>query len=183
MRRSIPSYDTDEWKVVPCTSCLYCTNEEGQVYSVELGRVIKPVLWGRYYGVNVRIDGIKQFMRVHRMVAATFLEICPDDCEVNHKNGNKLDNRLCNLEYCQHLYNVRHANAMGLVPVQDHKGEKNPFSVLTNSKVRDIIRKYSTGNFTQMELAEEFGVSQRTISLVVNRKSWGHVELQMNINH
>lgn len=46
---------------------------------------------------------------------------------------------------------------------------------LTADQVKQIIQRYATGQSYQYELAEEFGVSQATISCIVNRKTWTHL--------
>lgn len=69
-----------------------------------------------YYRFNVKHgDKIKTLM-VHRVVADCFLGQMPDvELTVNHKNGNKLDNRASNLEYIYADENTKHAFQNGLV--------------------------------------------------------------------
>lgn len=51
-------------------------------------------------------------------------------------------------------------------------GERNHNSKLSKSEISSIRKKYLSGNFTQNELAMEYGVSQVHISRIVNLKSW-----------
>lgn len=73
----------------------------------------------KYLKFNIGSNGYKTVMlfnnegskrkSVHRLVAETFLENPKNLPQVNHKNGNKLDNRLENLEWCTVKYNSNHA--------------------------------------------------------------------------
>ena len=53
-----------------------------------------------YYQVCFRIDGKKKYVRVHRLIAETLLPNKDNLSMVNHKDGNKLNNSLDNLEWC-----------------------------------------------------------------------------------
>lgn len=82
------------------------------------GGLIKPFLdrkIGGYYKVHLYKNGVQYQPFIHRLVAETFLPKVKDKNEVNHKNGNKLDNRVENLEWCTRSENMLHANEKGLI--------------------------------------------------------------------
>ena len=56
-----------------------------------------------------------------------------------------------------------------------HPGESNSSSVLTECAVRWIRSYYSTGDYTQGELAEMFGVSRPTVGAITAGRTWKHV--------
>lgn len=67
-----------------------------------------------YYQVVFRLDGKKKYVRVHRLIAETFI-LNPNSLpQVNHKDGNKLNNSLSNLEWCNNAYNTQEAYDKGL---------------------------------------------------------------------
>lgn len=55
-------------------------------------------------------------------------------------------------------------------------GEKNPNSKLTEAQVQEIRDLYKTGSFTMIQLAEKFGMSRRSISAVINKERWKHLQ-------
>jgi hypothetical protein len=56
-------------------------------------------------------NGKRKKYRVHRLVAEAFLDNPNNFTDVNHKNENKRDNRLCNLEWCDRKYNSSYGTA------------------------------------------------------------------------
>ncbi|KKL24932.1 hypothetical protein LCGC14_2410390 [marine sediment metagenome] len=106
--------------------------------------------------------------KVHRMVAIAFLgPPLPGMC-VNHKNGDKWDNRVQNLEWVTLVENCRHAVAAGLTMY----GEKNKMARLSAAQVRTIRQSYRTGNTTQRALAQTFRTSQACIWSIIHRRTW-----------
>lgn len=72
---------------------------------------------GEYYRVPLTDKNhIKKYFLVHRLIAQAFIDNPNNLQEVNHKDGNKLNNNINNLEWCDRKYNVRHAYKMGLNP-------------------------------------------------------------------
>lgn len=93
-------------------------NKEGYVIS-KWGKPTKGFL-GDYYRTNITPDKV---MAVHRVLALTFME-CPgnpDDFEVNHKDGNKLNNHISNLEWVTKSENIKHASDTGLLDKKEIK--------------------------------------------------------------
>lgn len=79
------------------------------------GRILNPSKISRYplvvlYGP----DGEKKTIRVHLLVARAFIGPCPEGMEVNHKDTNKWNCRLTNLEYLTPQKNSEHASKKGL---------------------------------------------------------------------
>lgn len=127
-----------------------------------------------YMMVGLWRDRKVKTLAVHRMVAAAFVGPRPDGREVNHKDGDKQNNNVANLEYVSHAENMRHAVAAGL---HDHyaastKGEAHWKAKLTADDVREI----RTSTEKRPVLASRFGVCVAMITRIRQRKSWRHVE-------
>lgn len=88
------------------------------------------------YRVRLCVDSVKYSKSVHRLVAEAFLPNLENKPEVNHKDGDRLNNNLSNLEWCTKEENMRHAVETGLI--------YNPFGEYArNSKY--ITRIYKDG--------------------------------------
>lgn len=105
---------------------------------------------------------------VHRLVALTFIGPCPERMEVNHKDRNRQNPTLANLEYLTRSDNMKHSYLNGAVSV---KGEDKLSAKLTESKIREI-RASAEG---PRALGRLFGVCHNTIRNIVSRNKWKHV--------
>ena len=91
----------------------YEINEEGQVRNKKTQKILKPSLSNQYLRINLRKNKKTYQKYIHRLVAENFLEQL-DGFEVNHKDKNKLNNNVNNLEWISHKANVQHAYAQGI---------------------------------------------------------------------
>lgn len=172
------------------------------------GRAKKVSLSGNGYLIFGHcVNGKRKNILVHRAVAEAFLGPCPSGMQVNHKDGNKTNNRVDNLEYVTVSGNAKHAIKMGLAsaPTERARGERHwthlhpdlvargerngastkpectlrgsecPSSKLTEADVRRIRHLHNTCA-SQMDIANQFGISRRNVNQIINYKSWRHVE-------
>jgi hypothetical protein len=140
-------------------------------------RIINPTVTGGYYKTVFLNDKNKyQSINVHRLICLAFY---PNEkylnLEVNHKDGNKLNNNIDNLEWCTRQENIKHCvdNKLQIA----FKGEDVGTSLLTEIQVI-LIRSiaYQRGSrYNRKELANQFKVSPNTIKDVVNRYTWKHI--------
>ena len=107
-------HDGEIWKCIVDFNDYYVSNLGNIAICVKnkLYRVNDSDLKG-YRKVILIKDGKKVSKQVHRLVLAAFCPVCnAEELEVNHKNENKADNRLENLEWCNRLYNVNYGTAI-----------------------------------------------------------------------
>ena len=112
--------------------------------------------------------------KIHRLVAEAFIPKIEDKNYINHINGDKADNRIENLEWVTLSENTKHAFDTGL---KSHKGEKHPQSKLKEQDIYEIFNLYYKG-YKRKQIAPIFNVSHYTITDVLNRKSWKHIEIK-----
>lgn len=94
----------------------YKINKKGEIYSLKTGteRFINGEVIKGYKRVSLRNqNGVKRF-QVHRLVAQIFIPNPENKSQVNHIDGNKLNNHIDNLEWCTPLENTNHAWKLGL---------------------------------------------------------------------
>ena len=154
-------------------------------------RIIKTC--GEYPQTMIKSKcGKYRTVKIHRLVANTFIPNPENKPQINHINGIKNDNRVDNLEWCTNSENIQHAYANGLMKITQEtidkcnatkdknnshaRGEKNAFSMLTDEKVLEIRAKFKPRVYTRKMLAKEYGVKEATIKDVVLRKSWRHIK-------
>lgn len=125
----------------------------------------------------LRIQLIKEGQRkkhfIHRLVSLNFISNPENKPEVNHKEGDKKDNRVWMLEWSTSSENQRHAIANNLYECQ--KGETNGHAKLTEVKVREIHELWKLGEYTQEYLGNKYGVAANAISRIVNGIRWKHI--------
>ena len=138
-----------------------------------IGKILKPMKNSRgYFHVNLSKNSNKRIENIHRLVATSFIGLCPDGLEVNHIDGDKTNNRADNLEYVSSSENQIHSYSLGLqAPV---RGEAHGCSKLTEDNVHSI--RLQIGHDTYAVIGEREGVCAGTIGSIARGKIWGWLE-------
>ena len=139
-------------------------------------RVISQADVKGYKKVTLKCDGVRKDMRVHRLVVMAFIGE-PSKEMVNHKDGDKANNKLSNLEWATRSENELHAYGTGLKKSTDLHKQK---TIESNKKRRTLsdetIRYIRTSKLSQYKLAEELGISRASVGLIRQRKRYADVE-------
>lgn len=160
----------------------YGVTRAGDVWSFKNKKPLKLKPIKNAYGylvVNVYLENAIRQFRIHRLVATTFI---PNDhpdthIDVNHKDGNKTNNDIDNLEWCTPKYNTEHAIKTGL---RINSGEDFHSSVLTEKEVIRICELLVENKLKAKDIAKEIG-EHCSVAMVRNiyyRLSWVHVGYQ-----
>ena len=143
----------------------YKIDDLGRVYSEF--KIITPYDNGHgYLAVKLWKNGKCKQHYIHRLVAEKFIPNPNNYPEINHIDGDKRNNAVSNLEWCNRKMNVQHSYDTGLKP----KGEKHFKHKLTENQVAEI--RAARGKISQRELANKYGVSQTLIYSIQTNKCW-----------
>ena len=174
---------TEIWKDIDNYKGLYQVSNLGKVRSLDRevrykggwkskrsGRVLKQAtMKSGYKTITLKKDGGGDTFLVHRLVLITFKGTLLN-YQVNHKDGNKGNNNLINLEWMTGAENTRHAVDNNL----NCYGERHGGSKLKESEVKEIL--YGHKGLTQQEIADIYGVAQTTISMIRTSTNWKHLK-------
>ena len=108
---------TEEWRNIKGFEGLYQVSNLGHVKSLNylrkgISSYLTPLFNHDYYLVNLYKDKKVYHFKVHRLVAEAFLPNPNNLPQVNHKDENKLNNSVDNLEWCDQTYNIRYSKAV-----------------------------------------------------------------------
>lgn len=176
------AYTNEEWRPVVGWEGFYEVSNYGRFRSLDrvssngrrhTGRMIgtRPVN-GYLHACLCRPGQQSQYL-AHRLVAAAFIGQCPPGHTVNHRDGDKQNNHISNLEYMTPSQQMRHARAVcGYVSV---RGKQHPSTTLSDGKVMLLREMYRSGVYTQQDLDAIFGISQTAVGRILDRTNWKHI--------
>ena len=117
----------EQWKAIAECNGEYHISDHGRVKSLKFGkeRILKPSINSSgYWFVFIFIQNQnKKFCTIHKLVAVAFILNSENKKEINHKDGNKLNNNFSNLEWVTHSENMKHAWDTGLFKSKSKKLE------------------------------------------------------------
>lgn len=119
-----------------------CSNF-GRIRNHKTGRIMKQWVNTRgYKQIALRKNGVQHIERVHRLIAATFHPVDNMDVlDVNHIDGNKLNNDADNLEWCTRSENIRHGMRIGLIKTNDFGKTRRPVRIIETGEEFDSLSK------------------------------------------
>lgn len=149
------------WKPIEITKGFIEVSSEGRVRSLLRGTpyILKAQVDKKgYMRVRMTIEREKMSIKVHREVAKAFIPNPNNLPQVNHKDGNKQNNRVDNLEWCTNQENARHAIANGLWR-NNLKGSKQ----FTDAQKKPIIAYRIDGGSPNTRYYESISEAERDI--------------------
>ena len=165
----------EEWRWVPGFEDEYMVSNLGNVMSIggkhgspTMNVLRQQTMTSGYKKVCLSMGkkGVKQ-VGVHRLVALAFIPNPEHKQQVNHKDGDKTNNRLENLEWVTRSENQLHACRV----LGKGKGSRFHAVKLTPSEVIEIFKREGT----YAQIGRDYGISATMVKAIKTRKSWKKV--------
>lgn len=168
-------------KFIPEVKDRYFINKAGELFTDYGEKRMKEALKNGYVKNSLVLnDGTSKFYFRHRLVMRCFSPREDyDELQVNHIDGNKLNNSLENLEWCTNQENRIHAVKIGLAA--SLKGENNPASKLLESQVIDIIHDL-LDHVPYSQIMAKYNCSKSAISAIKNKRNWRYLTQDINFD-
>ena len=164
---------TEEWRDIP-EFIGYQASTLGNIRSVDRiveysngtkrlrkGKILKPTLSTGYYSVNLSTKEKIVSKKIHVLIARTFIGERPQGSDVRHKDGNKLNNVLSNIEY-----GTRSENMLDGYKIYGKTMRCQKLSPETAT----IIRKEYSEGYSYSKLAQKYSVSKSTIGAIIRQE-------------
>lgn len=145
----------EEWRDIDGYEDLYQVSNMGRVLSLKFNhtennpKILKPIELLGYLVVNLYKDGKMKSFKIHRLVAKAFIPNPDNLPEVNHKDENKFNNVVDNLEWCTTKYNINYGTAISRssktrsLPVEEKRRRKSERNKAYRTKHLEELREYS----------------------------------------
>lgn len=170
----------EKWIYIDGEKSIYKVRNNGTIVSTEYqGRKRKKphVMQGGidkdgYHIVALTHNGRKKTFKIHRLVAQYFIPNPFDKPMVNHKDGNKINNNVFNLEWVTDWENVIHAKEHGLRQ-----------STNAEEYIELVCQLLESNQYSVAEISDISGVSRSTIRKIRNHNAWKDVSCKYNIDN
>lgn len=142
----------------------YAVTDDGRVYSYKRNNPIElvgSVKRTGYRQILLTVNNKRHYCLVHRLVAKAYIPNPENKPEVNHMDGNKLNNNVENLEWVNTRENQLHA--------RDNSLTKSKINMSIANKIRYM---YTTKKYSHRLLGEMFGIKKTQIGYIIKNKRW-----------
>ena len=136
------------WKDIPNFEGLYQVSNFGKIKSIRNNKekLIKILTSGNYNHVMLYKNNIQKNFTIHKLVASVFIDNPNNYEEINHKDENTRNNRVDNLEWCDHNYNINYGSrtkkAKDKLSIKINQYDLNGNYIKTWNCMNDAIRFY-----------------------------------------
>lgn len=165
---SVDDLPNEIWKDIPGYKGFYQASNFGRIKRMTAGKtrehILKQFQVGEYMSVGPSINNVKMQRRVHRLVAMAFIPNPNMFPCINHKDENKLNNTVANLEWCDVKYNCNYGTSI-LRCSESRKNNKYSKKVEKVDKQGNIVAIYPS-----LKECKRNGYNIRIISQLCNQK-------------
>ena len=168
---NFPNYAvSNRGRVRSCNATVYSRTRK-------ISKILKPRISGSgYFKVDLCKNGKYTHCRIHHLVLETFVSKRPTNLVCNHKDGDKLNNNVENLEWITQGENNLHAYRTGLKKATGPKLTEEEAHQIKQILAKQQGNGPGRGHYlTQPEIGKLFNVSHKTISAINTGRIWKHI--------
>lgn len=174
------SMQLELWKQISGFGSKYYVSNLGNVKNTDKNLTpYRNKLRGNYLYINLQYKKERKNALLHRLVAQYFIPNPLELPEINHKDFNRSNNTVENLEWVTRTQNYEHSKKSGRYGIT--VGEDCWNSILTTKDVKNIIHERMKTKTTYKVLAKKYGVKYSTIAHIMRRSRWGHVWKELGL--
>ena len=163
------------WKDIEGYEGKYQASSDGRIRNSK-GKVLKTYTDKcGYQLIGLYKDGKSKTFRVHRIIYEALVGDIPIDLQINHKDFNRSNNKVSNLEVTTREENVRHSlqNTLRANAYDENGNRISKGNSKINREIAEEIRTiYATKDVTYKELAKIYGIKRSAVGNIVTGKSW-----------
>lgn len=171
----LEGYDLRIFIVLPKPLNNYMFSSNFELININTKQVLRPKIdkYGYYTYTMTDTNEKRQYKRQHRLIAENYIPNPLDRDIINHRDGNKLNNNIMNLEWCTlEENNYHYQNILGAV---DH-GENSNWAKITERQALEIIKLLKNG-LSQAEVVRQLDFATRSIVHGISiGKTWKHLK-------
>jgi hypothetical protein len=151
---------------------IYAIDKASTIYNIQTGEIKHPTVGNHgYHSIDLYRNGKRKTLLVHRLMAETFIPNPISKRTVNHKDGNKLNNVLSNLEWATYSENNKHSfdklGRKAYMAGRFGKLNHNSKPILMYSKNGDLLQRYDS----IMDAERNVGILNNSIVNCLKQKS------------
>lgn len=158
----------EEWKEFRRTqNCVWYISSLGRIKRLQVVKVKSKYNKKRGYEyVHYDENGVHKAKAVHRLVAESFIPNPENKATVNHKDGNKRNNCVVNLEWMTNLENQQHARKMGLFKFDMKKNDKRCVK-FSDEQVARVVKLIKEDGWSYRKAGATEGMSYSTVAHIM----------------
>lgn len=168
------------WKDINGFRELYQVSNLGRIRRKDSFKVLKPLNISKgYKGVRLYETKNKAITKkIHRLVAEYFIPNSLNLPQVNHKDGNKSNNKVENLEWCSNDFNMNHAITNSLLKLGEER-----FNSKCNEKSLLFLQDLINYGFTIKQLSIIYCINKNSMKEIIKGRTYKHLHLNIKYNN
>ena len=147
------------WKDIEGYEGLYQVSNMGRVRSLRKNIILRQGITRGYERVVLSTNNIQKGYYIHRLVATAFISNPDNLYQVNHKDENKTNNRVDNLEWCTREYNYNYGTRGKRISLKNTNGKKSKITLQYDIN-GNLIKEWKS----TMDVQRNLGFNQSSIS-------------------